>query len=186
MNVSAIVMDSVQTGLACMAIGCTIGVLSSIVKQKKGIKTREQARASMPASVTADPELRNALVALLDVARPDLPSFERATRRVADLQQLFADVTGARPSTVAANLYATASDIQASFVKYLRRYYWESDIRLIKEEQEYGTDFVPLHIELRSSHVLVRTLVDALVHQIRMVVADKLDLHAGSITFRNE
>ena len=182
MNMSAVVMDSLQAGLACLAIGCALGAASSVIKQKKQMRTREKARALLPESIIADTQLHVALLALLEVSKPDLPSFERAARRIADLKQLYTDVVKAKPSTVAPNLSKTASSIQASFNKYLDTYYRNSDVRIAftKDEGQY----LPINLQLRASHVLVQTLVDALVHEICMLVSEKLSEHAGGITLR--
>ena len=190
MNVSAIVMDSMQAGLACLAVGCALGAASSVFKQRKQIRTREKARALLPASIVADAQLHDALFALLDVPNPDLPSFERAARRIADMQQLYADITKARPSTVAPNLSKTASSIQASFNKYLQEYYRNSNVRVkyIKDDggAEIDVAYAPVSLQLRASHVLVHTLIDALVHEIQMLVAEKLSAHAEGITLREQ
>lgn len=182
MNMSAVVMDSLQAGLACLAIGCALGAASSVFKQKKQMRLHESARAFFPQSVLADAQLHSALLALLDVPRPDLANFERAVRRVADLQKLFVDISKAKASTVEPNLSKTASSIRASFEKYLNVYYKNSGVRM-KYVQHEGVH-QPMNVQICETHVLVFTLIDALVHDIRMLVSEKIIEKAGEITLR--
>jgi len=163
--------------MAAACIGGLVGLASGVLNERKRLGSTESMRVKLPTCVLQQPDLLEAIMALSETKKPDLPALERVARRVKSLLDLLSEISAAEPKSIERSLSATASQMQNSVRLRLREYYLSSDILLSQDEGK--GDFKPLGPAPRRAHEFLAEFVEALVHDVHMTVNAKRDEALG-------
>lgn len=172
MNAVNIASSTAMAFLGGGILAGIVGAVSGIMKEKRRLVSKEAVARKMPEIVAAQDDMCEPILTFAHAANAHVETLETLSRRCESLLKLYSRIYHADPRTVHLGLLTTAKEVEASIQKYLRQFYKESRIPLVRTE---SNELQPINRELRQAQELLLTSISGYVHSVNMLVKRKFE-----------
>ncbi len=172
MNAVNIASSTAMAFLGGGIVAGIIGAVSGVMSEKKRLACKEAVARKMPEIVAQQEDMCEPILVFANSNNAHIDTLEKLSRRCESLLKLYGRIYHADPRTVHLGLLTTAKEVEASIQKYLRLFYKESRIPLIRT---VTNELQPVNRELKQAQELLLTSISGYVHSINMLVKRKFE-----------